>query len=114
MDEYLARPVENVSDPLKWWSDNHRAYPKLSRMVLDYLSIPATFTAVERVFSQGRQLLHFTHNRLAPLTIRASLCLGSWARSDLLRMEDLIAAVTPKKCKRVELDEDNVQGTQAI
>ncbi|GBE87594.1 putative AC9 transposase [Sparassis crispa] len=97
IDDYLAAPLENVQDPLKWWYDNRQAYPKLSRMGLDYLSIPVTSTAVERTFSQGRQLLHFTRNRMMPSTIRASLCLGSWGHSNLLCMEDLIAAVAPKK-----------------
>ncbi|KAG2069180.1 hypothetical protein BDR04DRAFT_971732, partial [Suillus decipiens] len=53
------------------------------------LSCSATSTAVERVFSQARQLLHFTRNRLAPSIIRTFLCLGAWGRSDLLMMEDL-------------------------
>ncbi|KDQ49145.1 hypothetical protein JAAARDRAFT_109631, partial [Jaapia argillacea MUCL 33604] len=64
-------------------------YPNLHRMALDYLSIPATSTAVERVFSQGRQLLHFTRNRLSPSSIRAAICLGSWGRHDLIHMPDL-------------------------
>jgi len=80
-------------------------------MALDYLSIPgeyyftlvfvyimttfplATSTAVERVFSQGRQLLSFTRNRLSASNIRAFLCLGSWGRSDLIFFEDVISAV---------------------
>ncbi|KAG1745844.1 uncharacterized protein EDB91DRAFT_126592 [Suillus paluster] len=96
-------------------------------MALDYLSVPgmppsnpfsinqcllsrsATSTAVERIFSQGRQLLHFTRNRLAPSTIRAFLCLGAWGRSDLLAMEDLLASVKSQKRKRneVEAEEDD-------
>jgi hypothetical protein len=40
IDEYLNRPVENILDPLKWWTDNRRVYPNLSSMALDYLSVP--------------------------------------------------------------------------
>ena len=40
LDEYLRRPVENVPEPLKWWINNAHIYPTLSRMALDYLSIP--------------------------------------------------------------------------
>jgi hypothetical protein len=40
IDEYLRLPVENVSDPLKWWSDNQHVYPHLARMALDFLSAP--------------------------------------------------------------------------
>lgn len=62
--------------------------------------LPATSTAVERVFSQGRHLLHFTRNRLSPLSICAHLCLGSWGWHDLLLMEDLLSAVKSRKRKR--------------
>jgi hypothetical protein len=40
LEDYLRLPVENVKDPLKWWYENRRAYPNLSRMARDYLSIP--------------------------------------------------------------------------
>jgi hypothetical protein len=85
-------------------------------MALDFLSIPgkssltnlttdtnnylATSTAVERVFSQGRHLLQFTWNRLSASSIRAYLCLGSWSQLDLVRMEDIVDAVTPPSVKR--------------
>jgi hypothetical protein len=39
---YLWLPVEKVKDPLQWWYQNRRDYPTLSRMALDYLSIPGT------------------------------------------------------------------------
>jgi hypothetical protein len=93
-------------------------------MALDYLSVPgeypftlsvkvrsmtwhrdsglATSTAVERVFSQGRQLLHFTRNRLSGRSVREILCLGSWSRHDLITLEDIILAIRPKKRKRGE------------
>jgi len=93
IEEFLRKPVENVKEPLKWWVANRHIYPNLHRMALDYLSIPATSTAVERVFSQGRQLLSFTRNRLSASNIRAFLCLGSWGRSDLIFFEDVISAV---------------------
>jgi hypothetical protein len=67
----------------------------------------ATSTAVERVFSQGRQLLSFTRNRLSASSIRAYLCLGSWGRNDLIFFEDVLAAVRRNsKRKREESDSD--------
>jgi hAT family protein len=123
IDTYLSLAVENVKDPLKWWFNNRQAYPNLSRMARDYLSIPgklatlskiiinylytATSTAVERVFSQGRHLLYFTRNRLTPRSIRAHLCLGSWARHDMLRWEDLLAAMTSKRKREHSLSSDD-------
>ena len=77
LDEYLSQAIEKVKDPIAWWWNYRQVYPQLSAMALDYLSILgkcqfatiltsliniilATSTAVERVFSQGRQLLYFT------------------------------------------------------
>ena len=40
LDEYLAKPLEKVRDPIGWWWDHRACYPKLSKMAFDYLSIP--------------------------------------------------------------------------
>jgi hypothetical protein len=40
LEEYLALPVEKVLDPLMWWWDHRIAYPQLSRLAVDYLSVP--------------------------------------------------------------------------
>jgi len=96
IQEYLSHPVENVKDALKWWVENKYVYPKLHRMALDYLSIPATSTSVERVFSQGRHLLPFARNSLSPSSIRAFLCFGSWSRCGLVVLDDVVAAVTAR------------------
>ena len=72
-------------DPIAWWWDHWKVFPRLSAMPFDYLSIPGRFlfsalsyvltsylttsTAVKWVFSQGQQLLHFTCNWLSPASI---------------------------------------------
>ena len=66
----------------------------------------ATSTAVERVFSQGRHLLHFTRSRLSASSIRAYLCLGSWARHDLLPMDDLLKTIKENSKKRKYRDSE--------
>ncbi len=40
---YLGSPTEATGDPIGWWLKNHKAYPCLSCMALDYLSIPGEF-----------------------------------------------------------------------
>ena len=40
LDTYLAIEIEDVGNALKWWYDNRLTYPCLSRMALDYLTIP--------------------------------------------------------------------------
>jgi hypothetical protein len=40
LDRYLSTDPEHVTDVLMWWTERHSQYPRLSRMALDYLSIP--------------------------------------------------------------------------
>lgn len=37
---FLGEPIEDVSDPIAWWWDHRHAFPRLSLMAFDYLSIP--------------------------------------------------------------------------
>ena len=107
VDDYLHAPVEAVSEPLRWWTNNRFVYPYLHRMALDYLSIPATSTAVERVFSCGRHILPFTRNRLSASTIRAYLCLGSWCSKNLVGIPEIVSVIKGiDKRKFVEMDQD--------
>lgn len=43
LDKYLKANVVKIVNPLKWWMDNFHAYPRLSQMALNYLSIPGKF-----------------------------------------------------------------------
>ena len=83
-------------------------------MALDYLSIPATSTAVERVFSRGRHILPFTRNRLSASTIRAYLCLGSWCSKNLVGIPEIVSVIKgiDKKRKFVEMDQDVAETAQ--
>ena len=40
LDAYLAGDIEDVTDALEWWIENRARLPRLSRMAIDYLSIP--------------------------------------------------------------------------
>ena len=40
LDRYLSTGVKHVTDPIAWWHERHESYPRLSRMALDYLTIP--------------------------------------------------------------------------
>jgi hypothetical protein len=108
LDLYLSQPVKNVANPLKWWLTHSHTFPTLSQMASNYLSIPATSTAVERVFSQGRHLLSHTRNRMKGKTLRAHLCLGSWARKGLVDVKDLIQVIQASSKKRKRADVQSV------
>jgi hypothetical protein len=40
LDRYLNTDPEAVGDVLMWWHERRAMYPHLSRMALDYLTIP--------------------------------------------------------------------------
>lgn len=43
LDRYLSTDVEHVTDAIGWWHERHHIYPTLSRMALDYLTIPGKY-----------------------------------------------------------------------
>lgn len=43
LEKYLSVDPEPVSDALLWWFEHKHVYPRLSRMALDYLSIPGEY-----------------------------------------------------------------------
>ncbi|SJL18439.1 uncharacterized protein ARMOST_22028 [Armillaria ostoyae] len=79
LDRYLSTDTELTDNPLMWWKEKQSMYPCLSRMALDYLSIPATSVDVERTFSRGHLLISHIRNKLTAQTSRALMCLGQWS-----------------------------------
>ena len=57
------------------------------------MTLTASSVAVERVFSQGRFLLPYIHNRLSAQSTRALLCVGDWSLRGLIKDSDVKAAV---------------------
>ncbi|KAI9459957.1 hypothetical protein HD554DRAFT_1990625, partial [Boletus coccyginus] len=57
----------------------------------------ASSVSVKRVFSQAQQLLHSTRHRLSPTFIRASMCLGSWSRQNLVDDQDFMQIAVKKR-----------------
>lgn len=43
LERYLSTDPESVEDVLLWWHGKRATFPHLSRMALDYLSIPGMF-----------------------------------------------------------------------
>jgi hypothetical protein len=103
LDHYLAMDTEDVKDGLMWWYEKRVAFPRLSCMAWDYLSIPgmcttipestltlifcplATTVDVERVFSHGRLVLPHVRNRLGVESTCTLLCVGLWSSLGLVK-----------------------------
>ncbi|EIW58934.1 HAT dimerization, partial [Trametes versicolor FP-101664 SS1] len=88
LTRYLSTDPERVKDALEWWNDRRASFPNLSRMALDYLSIPATSVDPERTFSRGRLALPHTRNRLSPQSTRALMCVGNWSLAGFIHQSD--------------------------
>ena len=92
-----------------WWYERRGAFPRLSRMARDYLSIPgefsqrsfiifsvmlilliATTVEVERTFSQGRLVLPHVRNRLSSQSTHALMCVGNWSQLGLVKIKDIL------------------------
>jgi hypothetical protein len=108
LDRYLKTArVKDVKEPLEWWMNNAALYPRLSRMARDFLVIPASSVAVERVFSRGRLLISHVRNRLSAQSTRALLCLGYWSKLGYVRLDDMKAAASLPDAKKDDVWSDD-------
>jgi hypothetical protein len=62
----------------KYWQSKQFEFPILAQIARDFLAIPASSAASERVFSQGGDLITKKRNRIGGTNTRYVLCLRSW------------------------------------
>ena len=53
LDRYLSTDPEHTDNVLLWWAERKNAYPCLSHMALDYLSIPGMFFILYYCYSSA-------------------------------------------------------------
>ncbi|PIL33222.1 hypothetical protein GSI_04672 [Ganoderma sinense ZZ0214-1] len=53
LERYLRAGVEHCPNAIKWWVDRHAVYPRLSRMALDFLTIPVEAVSFFLTWSQA-------------------------------------------------------------
>lgn len=51
-------PAQNDADPLAWWINHKNEMPNLIKIAADYLSVPSSSVASERMFSSAGRLLN--------------------------------------------------------
>jgi hypothetical protein len=84
IDEYerycKSERVYGFTSALAWWLEEtqQKAYPSLSKLAVDILSIPAMSAEPERLFSGAGITITDRRNRLGSDVIEALECLKSW------------------------------------
>lgn len=58
--------LDSEEDPLDWWREHQRLFPRLSKLAKKYLCIPATSSPSERVFSSGGNVVTCLRSCLKP------------------------------------------------
>src|SRR6266540_4949001 len=67
LDEYLAIPqIPFNSDSFSWWRINKGKFPIISELARAYLSVSATSTLSERLFSDCENLMGPKRTRISP------------------------------------------------
>jgi len=72
LDIYMDLPVHFLTkknDPILWWKINCNTFPQLSEIARNYLSIPASSTLSERLFSSAGNILTKKWNWLDLTTV---------------------------------------------
>lgn len=60
------KPAGLNENPLTWWRSNEREYPLLARLAKQYLCVPGTSIASERVFSTAGDIVTAKRSCLTP------------------------------------------------
>ncbi len=83
------RRIAIQTSALDWWLAEERrtAWPRLSQMAIDILSIPAMSDEPERVFSGARRTISWDRMQLGASNIEKTQCLKSWLASGLISDE---------------------------
>jgi hypothetical protein len=81
LHDYLQEPREPIdTNPLVWWNQHTRRYPRIAKLAAEILGIPATSAASERVFSKGGVTVSRLRTSLKPSMVDAliSLNMNAW------------------------------------
>jgi hAT family C-terminal dimerisation region len=69
-DRYISLPNEvTLTSSLDWYRKNYLSFSDLGKMARDMLAVPASGSAVERVFSVSGRIATWQHNRMSAETI---------------------------------------------
>jgi len=69
LNDFVRDKSKASSGPLSWWKDNAPRYPKLAAVAKMILSIPATSTPSERIFSKAGFIVNKNRSCLLPKNV---------------------------------------------
>ncbi len=69
LSNYLTPSIDKEQDPLAWWKTHSVSFPHLAKLACKYLSIPATSSPSERVFSASGNIITCQHSSLKPAMV---------------------------------------------
>lgn len=71
-------PTKGVEDPLEWWKGQRQRFPQLCQFAFDFLSIPASSSACERIFSRAKLTIASQRHSLHWDTLNMLECYKNW------------------------------------
>ncbi|KAH7459997.1 hypothetical protein FOMA001_g19780 [Fusarium oxysporum f. sp. matthiolae] len=83
----------DVRDPISYWHERKRRYPRLSRMALDFLTIQPMSAECERLFAAAGRMVTPLRSRLDADIIGMCQVLRSWLRAGVI--DDLDVSLLP-------------------
>jgi hypothetical protein len=103
-----------VFDSLAWWLEltQQQTYPKLSRMAIDFLSIPAMSATPERCFSASKETITDKRNKLGTEVIQAFECLKSWYKLKEFKSNLFLEDILEAQLKAIEEAEAQEKGVE--
>jgi hypothetical protein len=75
-------------NPLEYWSAKRFEYPRVAKMAIDVLSVPAMAAECERAFSSAGSMVSPQRTRLDASTIAVTQTVRSWLKAGLLEGYD--------------------------
>ncbi|KAG7425161.1 hypothetical protein Forpi1262_v013723 [Fusarium oxysporum f. sp. raphani] len=75
-------------NPLEYWSAKRFKYPRVAKMAIDVLSVPAMAAECERAFSSAGSMVSPQRTRLDASTIAVTQTVRSWLKAGLLEGYD--------------------------
>ena len=113
LDQYLAEPLVNLrphDSVLKWWHDRRSMYPNLSRMALDFLTIPCKWYSMFLANVSSYHSSNFcgcgTHIQQRPTL---SISRSQWTLRGINTRFDLFALLEQGRVRRGQGYNDSAQ-----